>query len=39
MGAGSGQSEDLPLFTESGDINFETVRSYGSYITEKFSLD
>ena len=31
-------SVDLPLFTESGGLNFETIRTYWSYFVQKFNL-
>lgn len=37
MGA-SAQSVDLPLFTESGGLNFETLRTYWGYFVQKFNL-
>lgn len=32
------ESEDLPLFTESGGVNFQTVRTYFGYFAQKFNL-
>jgi hypothetical protein len=34
----SAETEDLPLFTESGGLNFETVRTYFGYFVQKFNI-
>jgi hypothetical protein len=31
------QSSDMPLFTESGEVNFDTLRSYGGYLATQFN--
>jgi hypothetical protein len=38
LGTSSVAALELPLFTESGGINFETLRSYWGFWTSKFDL-